>query len=60
MDVLDHVAMIIKMASMPNEVLLFEATGTSGVHLSLFSEKKVYIGSYFKKMVYRKLNWEKK
>ena len=52
--------MVIKMASMPNEVLLFEATGTSGVHLSLFSEKKVYIGSYFKKMVYRKLNWEKK
>lgn len=56
----DHIAMVIKMASLPNEVLLLESTSCSGVHLSRFSEKKLFIGTYFKKLVYRKLTWNEK
>ena len=48
------------MASLPNEVLLLESTSGSGVHLSRFSEKKLFIGTYFKKLVYRKLTWNEK
>lgn len=56
----DHVALVIKMSSDPEEVFLYEATGGSGVHMSRFSEKKIFIGNYFHKVVLRRLTWPDK
>ena len=53
----DHVAMVVLMASEPDEVFLLEAAGNTGVTLSRFSEKKQFIGNYFRKMVLRTLTW---
>ena len=56
----DHCAMVIKMSSQPDEVFLYEATGGSGVKMSRFSSKKVWIGSYYRKCVLRRLTWPDK
>ena len=45
------------MNSEPDEVFLLEATANSGVTLSRFSEKKQFVGNFFRKMVLRSLNW---
>ena len=56
--VTDHVAMVVLMASEPDEVFLLEATANFGVQLSRFSEKKQFVGNYFRKMVLRTLDWK--
>ena len=56
----DHVAMVIKMSSEPDEVFFYEATGGTGVHMSRFSEKKIFIGNYYSKCVMRRLTWPDK
>ena len=48
------------MSSAPDEVFLYEATGGSGVNMARFSAKKIYIGSYYRKCVLRKLTWPDK
>ena len=49
--------MVIKLNTMPMEVLLLEASAGSGVNLAKFSEKKEYIGTHFTKMALRKFKW---
>ena len=56
----DHIALVIKMSSAPDEVFMYEATGGTGVNMARFSAKKIYIGSYYRKCVLRKLTWPDK
>ena len=56
----DHVALVIKMSSAPEEVFMYEATGGTGVNMARFSAKKIYIGSYYRKCVLRRLTWPDK
>ena len=48
------------MSSAPDEVFMYEATGGTGVNMARFSAKKIYIGSYYRKCVLRRLTWPDK
>ena len=52
--VVDHIAMII---TIENKIHLLEASGGQGVEITPFSEKKRFIGNYYRKMVHRELTW---
>lgn len=52
----DHVGMCLRLDNYPDEVLILEATGGPGVHLTRFSTLKFYVGTFYDKLVLRKLN----
>ena len=56
----DHVAMVMRISSEPQEVFLLEAFGTKGVQISRWSQKKKFIGSHFRRIALRRLNWANK
>ena len=51
--------MVLKFGSEPNEVFFLEATGNAGVTLKRFSGMRHVIGSFYKKVVLRHLDWER-
>ena len=54
----DHVAMILKFESTPNEIYLVEATGNTGVALNKWSSLRKHVGTnkFYRKCVYRHLD----
>jgi len=55
----DHAGMILKFGSEPNEIFFMEATSNQGVSLKRFSGMKYTIGSFYKKIVLRHLDWDR-
>lgn len=57
----DHVGMILRFESNPNEVYILEATGKLGVHLSKYSSVKKNLGpgKFYDKLVLRHLEFER-
>ena len=55
----DHAAMILKFGSEPNDVFFIEATSNQGVAIKRYSGMKHVIGSFYKKIVLRHLDWER-
>ena len=55
----DHAAMVLKFGSEPDEVFFVEATSNHGVALKRFSGMKQTIGSFYKKIVLRHLEWDR-
>jgi hypothetical protein len=53
----DHVAMILKFESHPNEIFIVEATGNTGVSINKWSSLRKHIGvnKFYQKCVYRHL-----
>ncbi len=51
----DHVAMVLKFENDPEEVYFVDATNNNGVSLSRYSAIKPYLGSFYERVVYRKL-----
>ena len=51
--------MCLKFGSEPNEVFFIEATSNQGVALKRFSAMKYTIGSFYKKICIRHLDWER-
>lgn len=55
----DHAAMVLKFGSDPNEVFFMEATSNQGVSLKRFSGMKQAIGTFYRKVVIRHLEWDR-
>lgn len=51
--------MVLKFGSEPDDVFFVEATSNQGVSLKRFSAMKFTIGSFYKKIVLRHLDWER-
>jgi len=51
--------MILKFGSEPEDVFFMEATSNQGVSLKRYSGMKHVIGSFYKKIVLRHLEWER-
>ena len=51
--------MVLKFGSDPDEIFFIEATSNQGVALKRFSGMKYTIGSFYKKIVLRHLDWER-
>lgn len=51
--------MILKFGSEPDDVFFLEATGNNGVTLKRYSAMKFTIGSFYKKIVLRHLEWDR-
>ena len=51
--------MVLKFGSEPDDVFFMEATGNQGVSLKRYSGMKFTIGSFYRKIVLRHLNWER-
>ena len=48
-----------KFGSEPDEIFFIEATGNQGVSLKRFSGIKYTIGTFYKKIVLRHLDWDR-
>jgi hypothetical protein len=57
----DHVAMVLKFESDPNEIYFVEATGNMGVSLNSWSKLKEHVGpgKFYKKLIFRHVNFER-
>mgnify|MGYP000855427302 CR=1 FL=1 len=57
----DHVAMVLKFASEPDEVFLVEATGNMGVSLNRWAYLKEHIGKgkFYEKLVFRHVDYDR-
>lgn len=57
----DHVAMVLKFESDPNEVYYLEATGNMGVSLNRWGLLKEHVGpgKFYKKLIYRHVNFDR-
>ena len=51
--------MVLKFGSDPDEIFFIEATSNQGVALKRFSSMKYTIGSFYKKIVLRHLEWDR-
>jgi hypothetical protein len=51
--------MVLKFGSEPNEVFFMESTSNQGVSLKRFSGMKYTIGTFYKKICIRHLDWER-
>ena len=51
--------MVLKFGSEPDDVFFIEATSNQGVSLKRYSGMKFTIGSFYKKIVLRHLEWER-
>ena len=55
----DHAAMVLKFGTEPDDVFFIEATGNQGVSIKRYSGMKHTIGSFYKKIVLRHLEWDR-
>ena len=57
----DHVAMVLKFETDPDEVYLLEATGNLGVAINRWSFLREHIGAgkFYDKLVHRHLNFDR-
>ena len=57
----DHVAMVLKFETDPDEVYLVEATGNLGVSLNKWAFLKEHVGQgkFYKKMIVRHVNFDR-
>lgn len=57
----DHVAMVLKFESVPDEVFLVEATGTQGVSLNRWQYLRSHIGydQFYSKLVFRHIDFDR-
>ena len=51
--------MVLKFGSEPDDIFFVEATGNQGVTLKRFSAMKHTIGSFYRKIAIRHLDWER-
>lgn len=51
--------MVLKFGSEPEDVFFIEATSNQGVSLKRYSGMKFTIGSFYKKIVLRHLEWDR-
>ena len=56
---LDHVTMILRFASKPNEIFFMELTAESEIIIKTWPEVKCKIGSDYNKIAYRRLKWDR-
>ena len=56
---LDHVALILRSEEEPNEVFLLRVQDEGKVNIRKWSRIKGEYGSFFEKLVYRKLIWQR-
>ena len=54
----DHAAMVLRYGSEPNEVFIVEAS-SDGVSIKRWSEINYALGSFYTKVVYRRLKWDR-
>lgn len=54
----DHVGMVLKFDTYPDDVFILESTSNLGVHLTRFSFQMRSYGTFYKKMMYRKLDFD--
>jgi len=52
----DHVAIALRFDANPSEVYILESTMNGGVHLTKFSNIQKHMGTFYKKIVLRKIN----
>ena len=57
--IVDHVAMIVRSKDDPNEVYLLRVKDEGTINIKNWSRIKSEKGSFFEKLVYRKLNWKR-
>jgi hypothetical protein len=57
--VLDHVAMVLKFETDPDEVYYLDATSNRGVSISKWSIIRAYVGEFYEKVVLRHLDIER-
>ena len=55
----DHVGMILKFDSEPDEPYILEATSNNGVHLKRFKAVVPNMGSFYEKIALRHLKFER-
>ena len=51
--------MVLKFGSEPTDVFYIEATGNAGVSIRRFSGIKAHMGTFYRKIVLRHLEWER-
>jgi hypothetical protein len=51
--------MIIKFDSEPDDVFILEATGNLGVHFKRFTNSVKHLGTFYKKLALRQLDFER-
>ena len=56
---LDHVALILRSEDEPNEVFLLRVQDEGKINIRKWSRIKGEYGSFFDKLVYRKLIWQR-
>ena len=54
----DHVGLILRFGDTLDELYIFEAVGEDGVRLTPWINARFYLGNYFDKIGFRKLNYE--
>ena len=57
--IVDHVAMILRSEDDPNEVFLIRIKDEGTINIKKWSRIKSELGSFYEKLVYRKLNWQR-
>ena len=56
---IDHVAMILRFGSFPEDVFFMESTSNYGVQLTRWSSISQHVGNYYKKVAFRHLEWDR-
>ena len=56
---IDHVVMILKFASKPNQIFFMELTEESKIIIRTWSDAKSKIGTEYNKIAYRRLKWDR-
>jgi hypothetical protein len=49
----DHVSMVYKLASEPNEVFIFETNSTRGVHVKRWRSVERHLGKFYERICFR-------
>ena len=55
----DHAAMVLKFEEHPNEIFFLEATSNMGVALRRWSGIRHALGTFYKRVVIRHLEWDR-
>ena len=56
---IDHVVMILKFASKPNQIFFMELTEESKIIIKTWPDAKSKIGTEYNKIAYRRLKWDR-
>ena len=57
--IVDQIAMILRSEDDPDEVFLLRVKDEGTINVKKWSRMKSELGSFFEKLVYRKLNWQR-